>query len=338
MKEETIEKDNEIIIYKDPEGPAIEVNFQGDTLWLTQQQIAGLFKVNTPGINKHINNIYKEAELSEKATISKMEIVQKEGKRTVNRPVSLYNLDVIISVGYRVNSAKATQFRIWATQRLRDYLLKGYAINKDRLKDENLSKVRELQAAVSVIQTALQNKRIEGYEKEVLNIITDYASTWTLLYQYDKDSILPKPGTKKIVSALDHAKVMNAVKRFRKRLIETKQAGNLFGKEVGDKLKALLGNVEQTFDSKPLYETFEEKAAHLLYFAIKDHPFADGNKRIGALMFLLYLVENHRTYNRKGERIINDNALTALALLIAESKPDQKTVMVKLVASLITKK
>lgn len=181
MKEEN---KNEIVIYKDLQGPAIVVKFEGDTIWLTQQQIADLFMVNIPAVNKHINNIYKEAELREKSTISKMEIVQKEGSRAIKRVVSKYNLDMIISVGYRVNSTRATQFRIWATQRLRDYLLKGYAINKDRLSENKDAKVKELQSAVNIIQTAIQNNKLEGYEKEVLNIITDYASTWTLLYQY----------------------------------------------------------------------------------------------------------------------------------------------------------
>ncbi len=332
------DKTNEIVIYNDSDGPAIAVNFDGETLWLTQQQIANLFGVNTPAINKHINNIYKEAELKDKATISKMEIVQKEGKREVTRVVWRYNLDMIISVGYRVNSTRATKFRIWATQRLRDYLLKGYAINKDKLKDKNLSKVKELQSAIQVIQSAIQQKKLEGYEKEILDIITEYASTWTALYQYDEDKLGIEKGTKKIVWALDHEKISKSIIRFRERLIKEKQASNLFGKEVGEKLKALLGNIEQTYDGRALYQSLEEKAAHLLYFAIKDHPFADGNKRIGALMFMLYLIENNRIYNKRGERIINDNALTALALLIAESKPDQKEVMVNLVASLLVKK
>ena len=329
MKEES---KNEIVIYKEPKGPAIVVKFEGESVWLTQVQIANLFDTDRSSITKHINNIIKSAELSEKRNVQFLHIA------TSDKPVKFYSLDLILSVGYRVNSSKATQFRIWATQRLRDYLLKGYAINKDRLSENKDAKVKELQSAVNIIQTAIQNNKLEGYEKEVLNIITDYASTWTLLYQYDEQKLLPESGTKKIVSALDYDKINRSIDRFRARLVKNKQAGDLFGREVGEKLKALLGNVEQTFGSKSLYKTFEEKAAHLLYFAIKDHPFADGNKRIGALMFMLYLIENHRVYNKRGERIINDNALTALALLIAESKPDQKEVMTRLVANLITKK
>lgn len=331
-------KTGEIVIFKASEGPSIKVNFVDDTVWLNQHQLAELFGKDRDTISEHIQNIYKEAELSQNRTTRKFRVVQTEGKRKVEREIEFYNLDMIISVGYRVNSKRGTQFRIWATTRLRDYLLKGYAINKDRLSENKDAKVKELQSAVKLIQTAIQNNKLEGYEKEVLNIITDYASTWTMLYQYDEQKLLPESETKKTVSALDYEKVIKSIERFRARLIKDKQASDLFGKEVGEKLKALLGNVEQTFSKKQLYSSFEEKAAHLLYFAIKDHPFADGNKRIGSLMFMLYLIENNRVYNKKGERIINDNALTALALLIAESKPDQKEVMTKLVASLIAKK
>lgn len=337
MKKEN-KKTGEILIYKDNTGPAIEVKFENDSVWLSQQQIAELFSVNTPAINKHINNIYKEAELSQDATVSKMEIVKKEGKRTISRSVYLYNLDMIISVGYRVNSKRGTQFRIWATARLKDYLLNGYAINRDRLSENKDAKVRELQSAVKLIQTAIQNNKLEGYEKEILNIITDYASTWTILYQYDERKFLTDSETKKIISVLDYEKVIKSIERFRTRLIKDKQASDSFGKEAGNKLKILLVNIEQAFIKKKLYKTFEEKAALLLYSIIKDQPFVDGNKRIGALMFMLYLIENNRVYNKKGERIINDNALTTIALLIAESKADQKEMIIKLVISLISKK
>lgn len=337
MKEENLQKNSEIIIYKDINGPSVVVSFDNETVWLSQADMVNLFQKNQQTISEHIRNIYKEKELVEDKTTLKQANTGIPGIGS-NKPTIFYNLDVIISVGYRVKSINGTRFRIWATQRLRDYLLKGYAINKDRLAENKDAKVKELQSAVTLIQTALQNKRLEGYEKEVLSIITDYASTWTMLYQYDEDKFKLEQGTKKIISALDYDRVTKTIDRFRARLIKDKQASDLFGREVSSKLKALLGNIEQTFDGKNLYATLEEKAAHLLYFAIKDHPFADGNKRIGALMFMVYLIENNRVYNKRGERIINDNALTALALLIAESKPDQKVVMVSLVASLIVKK
>lgn len=337
MKEEN-NKTGEVIIYKTEDGPNLKVNLVDDSVWLNQAQMAELFDKDRDTVSEHIQNIYKQAELSQNRTTRKFRAVQIEGKRQVERLIEFYNLDVIISVGYRVNSKRGTQFRIWATKRLRDYLLKGYAINKDRIKDDNLAKVKELQSAVQLIQIAIKEKKLEGYEKEVLNIITDYASTWTTLYQYDKDNLELDSGTKKIISVLDYDKIKISIDRFKDRLIKDKQASNLFGKEVGDKLKGLLGNIEQTFSKKDVYSTLEEKAAHLLYFAIKDHPFIDGNKRIGSLMFILYLVENNRIYNRRGEKIINDTALTALALLIAESKPNQKDMMVNLVASLIINK
>ncbi len=325
----------EIVIYNDMTGPAISVKFTNDTVWLSLQQIADLFGRDKSVISRHISNVFKEAELSRNSVVAKNATTAADGKIYT---VDYYNLDMIISVGYRVNSKRGTKFRMWATQRLRDYLLKGYAINKDKLRDDNLSKVKELQSAVQVIQTAIRNKQLKGYEKEVLEIITEYANTWTTLYQYDEELLIPTQTTKKTLWALDYDKISTSIQRFRERLKKDKQASSLFGREVGDKLKALLGNIEQTFDSRGLYRSLEEKAAHLLYFAIKDHPFADGNKRIGALMFMLYLIENNRIYNKKGERIINENTLTALALMIAESKPNQKEVMVNLVASLIANK
>jgi prophage maintenance system killer protein len=334
---ENNQKLGEIIIYKDDQGPDIQVSLEKDTVWLTQEEMATLFQKDTASISRHISHIYKEKELErEKTTLRQANST----KRRIgsNRPTTYYNLDVIISVGYRIKSKRGTQFRIWATQRLKDYLLKGYALNAERLKEKNNAKLKELQQALGLIQTALETKRLEGYEKELLNIITDYANTWIILNQYDAGQLKIDNVTKRVIYSLDYDKVKKSIEQFKARLIKNKQAGSLFGQEVEHKLKALLGNVEQTFDKQPVYDSVEEKAAHLLYFAIKDHPFADGNKRIGSLLFLLYLVENHRMYNKKGERLINDNALTALALLIAESKPEQKDVMIKLVVNLISKK
>jgi prophage maintenance system killer protein len=338
---------NEVIIYKDDQGPAIKVNFDQDTVWLTQSDMAELFQKDVKTVSEHIRHIYAENELDKAKTRLKQ---GNSGitRITTNKPIiagieayrgaTYYNLDVIISVGYRVKSKRGTQFRIWATGRLRDYLLKGYAVNKQRLQENSQAKLKELQQAMSLIQTAVETKRLEGYEKELLNIITDYANTWVLLNQYDHDQLVIDKVTKRVVYKLDHEKVTKSISRFKDRLLKNGQASDLFGREQDGKLQALLGNIEQTYDGKPLYQSMEEKAAHLLYFAIKDHPFTDGNKRIGSLLFLLYLVENHRVYNKKGERLINDNALTALALLVAESRPDHKDVMVRLIVNLISKK
>jgi death-on-curing family protein len=329
------ENKGEIVIYKDQEGPELRVTLADETVWLTQSQIAGLFEKDVRTISDHIRNIFKEAELSQNSVIRKFRITAKDGK-TYN--VEHYNLDVIISVGYRVRSKRGTQFRIWATQRLRDYILQGYLLNEQRLKERTDAKLKELQSAVQLLQRAIESRRLEGYEKELLNIITDYTSTWILLNKYDKDELKIENVTKKVLARLRYEKVKKSIEQFKERLIKTKQASPIFGREVEHKLEAILGNIEQTYQRKPLYGSLEEKAAHLFYFVIKDHPFADGNKRIGSLLFLLYLVENHHVYNKRGERIINDTALTALALLIAESKPSHKNTMIKLVVNMIAKK
>jgi prophage maintenance system killer protein len=248
-----------------------------------------------------------------------------------------YNLDVIISIGYRVNSNRATQFRIWATKHLRDYLLKGYLINEKRLKENEELKLKELQGAVALMQQALEVRRLDGYEKDLLRIITDYANTWLTLYQFDAGR-LQEVGLKKTAQHLEHEDVKKTIARFKARLVKEREASELFGQEVSDKLAALLGNIKQTFAGRDVYPTLDEKAAHLLYFAVKNHPFVDGNKRIGALLFILFLVQNNYLHNRRGQRKINDSALTALTLLVAESKPAQKDVMIKLVVNLINKK
>lgn len=329
----------EVAIYKDSNGPELSVRFENETVWLSQAEMAELFGKDLRTINEHIKNVYKEAELSQNRTIRKFRIVQLEGGRQIQREVNYYNLDVIISVGYRVKSKRGTQFRIWATSKLRDYILKGFVVNQDRLKEKDgQASLKEYEKAIGLLQAAVETRRLEGYEKELLNIILDYSKTWILLNKYDEQKLLIEHVTKKSVG-LKYEKVKKSIDQFRARLFkDIKRGSDLFGKEVGNKLEALLGNIEQTFDGRALYPSFEEKAAHLLYFAIKDHPFADGNKRIGSLLFLLYLVENHRVYNKKGERLISDNALTALALLIAESKPDHKEIMVTVVANMISKK
>lgn len=334
---ENQENKGEIIIYKAGSGPELQVKLEDETVWLTQVQIATLFGVNVPAIFKHAKNIIKDGELAENRTISKMEIVQTEGQRTVKRQVEFYNLDMVLSIGYRVNSKKATQFRVWATKHLRDYILKGYLINEKRLKENEELKLKELQGAVSLMQQALEVRRLEGYEKDLLKIITDYANTWLTFYQFDAGTLVVE-GTKKEAKHLDHGEIQKTIERFKARLMKEKEASELFGKEVSEKLLSLLGNLRQTFGGKDLYPTLEEKAAHLLYFSVKNHPFVDGNKRIGALLFILFLVQNNYLMNKRGERKINDSALTTLTLLVAESRPQQKEVIIKLIVNLINKK
>lgn len=329
-------KKGEIIIYKAQQGPELNVKVEGGTVWLTQAQIAELFGIQRAAITKHLSNIYKSLELSEKSTCSILEHVGGAGQRYRTQ---YYNLDAIISVGYRVSSKRATQFRIWATNRLRDYLLKGYVVNEQRFKEQHDLQLKELQQTTKLFQNVLESRRAEGYEKDLLKIITDYAHTWALLNKYDKGELEIEGVTKRQASTLEYEDLQKSISVFKKRLALKKEAGSLFGQEVGEKFKAVLGNISQTFGGKKLYDSLEERAAHLLYFLVKDHPFADGNKRIGALVFMVYLVQNNALFSSKtGERKINDSALAALTLLVAESHPSHKEVMVKLIVNLINRK
>jgi prophage maintenance system killer protein len=326
-----------IILYKDRNRPEIRVNLIDDTVWLSQAQMAELFEKDVRTVNDHIKSIYREAELSSNRTIRKFRIVQTEGKRRVERNVEHYNLDMIISVGYRVNSKRGTQFRIWATSKLRDLIVKGYALNEKRLKAYE-GKVKELEHAKKIFQQALETRRAEGFEKDLLNIITEYLNTWTVLNEYDTGKLTTVNVTRKAAHYIDYHRAKKSVDRFRQRLVKNEQASDLFGREISGKFATVLETIKQGFHNQDLYGSLEEKAAHLFYLIIKDHPFIDGNKRIGSLMFLIFLVENRYLYNNHGERKINDAALAALALLVAESKPEQKEVMIKLVVNLINKK
>ncbi|HYE22776.1 MAG TPA: RhuM family protein, partial [Verrucomicrobiae bacterium] len=325
---------NDIIIYQTKSGPEVKVTIKDQGFWLDQSRIAELFGTQRPAITKHLRNIFKSKELDEKSVSSILEHTAADGK---TYKVKYYNLDAIISVGYRINSNRATQFRIWATQKLKELMLKGYAFHEQRLLIYQ-AKVKELEQARKIFQQALESRRTEGYEKDFLNIITDYLQTWTILNLYDTGKLEIENVSKKAAKYIEYEKAVDAIERFRKRLVATKQATELFGRDTGHRLSGILKSIQQSYGSKDLYPSLEEKAAHLFYFVIKDHPFVDGNKRIGSLLLLLFLVQNHYLYNRKGERKINDAALAALALLVAESKPDQKEVMIRLIVNLINKK
>lgn len=314
-----------IVLYKNK----IEVRLEGKTIWLTQKQIAELFGVNRPAVVKHINNIYKTEELNKKSTCSILEQVAADGKV---RKMNLYNLDMIISVGYRVNSKRATQFRVWATNVLRNYIIKGYAVNQKRLQE---GKLKELEQAINLLQRVIQKKQLKQPEAVgLLNVITDYANSWILLQKYDEGKLQIKT-TKKGKYILEYDAAIKAIVELKANLIKKKQASELFGQERDKALDGILGSIKQSFGGKPVYPSIEEKASHLLYFIIKDHPFTDGNKRIGCFLFILYLLRNNYLFNKKGERKFNDNALVALALLIAESDPKEKDVMVKLVMNFL---
>jgi len=323
-------KKGEIIIYKSPQGPEIQVKLEQGSVWLNAHLIAKLFDVNRPAIVKHINNIYKSDELDKKSTCSILEQVAADGKI---RKMNLYNLDMIISVGYRVNSKRATQFRIWATNTLKEHLIKGYTVNEQRLL-QTQNQLNELKGAITFLQEKSKHELLADQTSEILNLLSAYSKTLTLLEQYDKEKLTISKKTKsKFVLQYDDVKKI--IEMIKKELISKKEASNLFGQENDNKLKGIVGNIYQTFSGKELYPSLEEKSAHLLYFIIKDHPFVDGNKRIASFLFVYFLDKNNFLYRNTGERKISDNTLTALSLLIAISEPREKDKLIKIVSNLL---
>jgi prophage maintenance system killer protein len=324
-------KKGEIAIYKAPKGEArVEVRLEKETVWLDTHQIASVFDVDRTVIVKHIGNIYQSRELLENSTCAKIAQVAADGKI---RQMNIYNLDVIISVGYRVNSRKATDFRIWATRVLKNHLIEGYTINEKRLLQAE-SRFKELQEVVSFLREKSKHELLSGQGKEILDLLANYSKTLTLLEQYDKEKLsLVRRGRGKYRLTYEAAKLI--ISELKKELMAKKEAGTLFGQDYGEKLKGILGNLYQTFGGKELYLSLEEKAAHLLYFVVKDHPFVDGNKRIASFLFVYFLDKNSYLYKASGEKKINDNALVALALLIAESNPNEKDVLIKIITNLI---
>jgi len=325
----------EIIIYQTSKKEVdIKVRLEKETVWLDARQMAQIFDVNRPAIVKHINNIYKSKELNENSTCSILEQVAAEGKK---RKINFYNLDMIISVGYRVNSKRATQFRVWATSVLKEYLIKGYAFNQKRIKQLQNGQLKKFEQAVGLIKKTIETKQLTARETDgLLKVITDYASSWLLLQKYDEEKLEIKK-TSKTKYQLDYKDAKTAIGELKSSLIEKKEATGIFGEERNNSFQGIAGNIYQTFGGKELYPSIEEKAAHLLYFIIKDHPFIDGNKRVGSFLFIVFLARNKFLFKKNGERKINDNALVALALLIAESKPSQKDVLIKLVINFLAK-
>jgi len=321
----------EVIIYKEPSGETrLDVNLYDETVWLTQNQIALLFGTQRPAITKHLNNIFKTAELNKNSVSSILEHTAADGKIYKTQ---FYNLDAVISVGYRVNSRKATQFRIWANKVLRQYLLKGYVLNEKLLDVEE--KWQELNRAIKFIDEKSKHAQLEGQEKELLSIISGYANSLKLLKEYDEQKISGK-GTKKPEFVLEGKRAQKIIRETKEELVKRKEASrDLFGQEVSNKLKSVIGTIYQTFDGKDLYCTVEEKAANLLYLVIKDHVFADGNKRLGSIFFIYYLDKNNYLYNTRNERKLNDNSLAALALLVAASDPKEKDTIVGLIVNLL---
>ncbi len=314
----------EVIIYQTEGGQSLlEVHLGKETVWLTQAQMVELFQRDQSVISRHLRNVFKEGELEEESNMQKMHIANSD------KPAAFYNLDVIISVGYRVKSQRGTQFRIWATSVLKDHLLKGYSLNHKRLAEKGFADMKE---AVALLTRTLQRHELVTDEgKAVLEVVGRYARSWSLLLRYDEDRLeLPK-NRHPPKQSLDYGRTGASIKALKDDLLARGEASGLFGQEREHHLQAILGNLDQTFGGRELYGSVEEKAAHLLYFVIKDHPFSDGNKRIGAFLFLLFLKEND-LLDQSG---INDNGLVALALLIAESDPRQKELMIRLVMNLL---
>jgi prophage maintenance system killer protein len=325
--------EQQVRIFTSTDGQAhLEVALDQDTVWLSQAQMAELFGKDVRTVNEHIGNVFAEGELEKEGTIRKFRIVRKEGKRQVQRDIEHYNLDAIISVGYRVSSKRATQFRQWATGVLKDHLVQGYTLNQRRLAERGI----EFEQAVSLLSRTLSNQGLVSTEGEaVARVISDYARSWSLLQGYDEQHLaeisIRQPGMRSL--ALDDA--LAAIGELKQTLIAKGEATALFGQLRGDGLASALATIEQGFGDELFYPNVASRAAHLLYFVIKNHPLTDGNKRCGSFLFLWYLRRNQPLLARPVEQLINDNTLVALALLVAESLPDQKELMIRLIEHFI---
>ena len=322
----------EVQVYQAENG-ALEVRFDGkqDTVWLSQAQMAELFGVQKAAVSKHLKNIYASGELLREATVSKMETVQTEGGREIERRIEFFNLDAVISVGYRVNSSTATRFRQWATRTLREHLTQGFTVNQARLAQN----VKAFEAALALVQKAAASPELSSdMGRGLVDVLARYAQTFLLLQQYD-EGLLDEPAAQSggVLATLDDVRASLA--RLKADLISRGEATELFALERGDGLAALLGNLEQSVFGESAYPSVESKAAHLLYFVVKNHPFTDGNKRSGAFLFVDFLNQNRRLLGADGAPIINDVGLAALTLLIAESAAEQKEVMIKLVMNML---
>ena len=325
---------SEIKIYQTEDGQtAIDVKFDNETVWLSQKQMAQLFNKNTDTIGLHLKNIYQSRELEEFATTEEFSVVQQEGKRQVNRKIKLYNLDAIISVGYRVNSKRGIQFRTWANKILKEYLLKGFVIDNKRLVHQN-EQLKELQNSVKILGKAIHNKGLTNDQSiGLLKIIAEYAYALDILDQYDYQNLEIKYTSGKEIYQLTYKEAIEKIKLAKK----THGNSNLFGQEKDDSFKSSISTIYQTFDGDDLYPSIEEKAANLLYFITKNHSFTDGNKRIAAFLFLYFLERNGILFDKYGNKRIADNALVALTLMIAVSKPEEKNTMIKVIVNLINK-
>ncbi len=329
-----MKRNSHIEIYQTEDGNAqIEVRLEQDTLWLSQGQMAELFDKDSDTISFHLKNIFNEGELEEKTTTEESSVVRQEGNRQVRRKIKFYSLDAIISVGYRVNSKKGTQFRIWATQRLRDYLIQGYSINQKRFAQN----AAELEQALLLIKKAAQSSELNGETgRGLVEIVSRYTQTFLLLQRYD-EGLLDAP-VGQIGGVLPSAEIaMQTLGELKQQLIDRGEATALFATSCNDGVAGIFGNLDQSVFGEPAYPTIESKAAHLLYFVVKNHPFLDGNKRSGAFLFVDFLFRNNRLFNAQNLPVINDTGLAALTLLVAESDPRQKETLIHLIMNMLAR-
>ena len=319
---------NQIIIYQTEDGQTqIDVRLDNETVWLTQKQIAELFGTKRPAITKHLKNIYASEELDEGSTCSILEHMGNEGKQAYS--TKYYNLDVILSVGYRVNSKNATRFRQWANKVLKQYLIKGYAVN-ERLRKEQIGELRQL---VGMLGRTIQNQPLLSNDETnaLFKVVTDYTYALDTLDNYDYERLAINKTTKEEPFHATYENAMEAINGLREKF----GGSTLFGNEKDESFKSSIGQIYQTFGGEELYPSVEEKAAMLLYLVTKNHSFSDGNKRIAATLFLWFLNNNKILYSPDGTKRIADNTLVALTLMIAESRTEEKDVMVKVVVNLI---
>ena len=326
-------EDNKIIIYQTEDGQTqIDVRLENETVWLTQAQMAELFQTDRTSIVRHINNIYKVEELDRESTCAKIAQVQIEGKRTVKRNIPYFNLDIIISVGYRVNSKRGVKFRQWANRVLKDYLVKGYAVN-ERIRKEQIGELRQL---VGMLGRTIQNQPLLSNDETnaLFEVVTDYTYALDTLDNYDYERLTIDKTTKQEPFHATYENAMEAINGLRDKF----GGSTLFGNEKDESFKSSIGQIYQTFGGEELYPSVEEKAAMLLYLVTKNHSFSDGNKRIAATLFLWFLHNNGILYREDGSKRLADNTLVALTLMIAESRTEEKDVMVKVVVNLINQR
>ncbi len=319
-----------LALYRSKDGRIkLEVRLREETLWLTQKDMAALFSTDRTVIGRHIRNILKSGELESESNVQKMHIAGSD------RPVSFYNLDMIISVGYRVNSRRGTDFRIWATRTLREHIVKGFTLNESRLKEE-VARLRDLRAAVDLMGRVLADRKVSGAEATgLLKVISDYSLALRILDEYDHQSLRLAATTTTARFEITYEGAIMAVATMRETMGPA--ASDLFGREKDKSLRGSIGAIYQTFGGRDLYPSVEEKAAHLLYFVVKNHSFVDGNKRIAAFLFLWFLDGNRILYRKNGTKRLADNALVALTLLIAESKPSEKETICRVIVNLINR-